>query len=174
MWTGISLCDLPEPYRKQAEQKILQQMAKRSQKELKEQKKDTDKKGKTPKMRNQKVERNGIVFDSKREADRYDELLMMQKQGLICELERQKEYVLIPAQYKTEERYGKRGQKLQDKKILLERGVTYVADFVYKKDGEFVVEDSKGYRNPSSAPYAKFVLKRKLMLWVHGIKITEV
>ena len=46
--------------------------------------------------------------------------------------------------------------------------------FIVKKDGETVVEDSKGYRNPSSAPYAKFVLKRKLMLWIHGIRITEV
>lgn len=174
MGRSISLCDLPEAYQKQAEQKLLQQMNRRNEVARQQVNRKTPKEKKPPKMRNQKVERNGIVFDSKREADRYDQLLLMQKQGVISDLERQKEYLLIPAQHKTEERYGKHGQRLQDKKVLLERKVTYVADFVYKKDGELVVEDSKGYRNPSSAPYAKFVLKRKLMLWVHGIKVTEV
>ena len=99
---------------------------------------------------------------------------MLETQGAIRDLECQKEYLLIPAQYKTEERYGTNGRRLKDKQVLLERAVTYVADFVYDQDGETVVEDSKGYRNPSSAPYAKFVLKRKLMLWVHGIRVREV
>lgn len=174
MGRSISLSDLPEAYQKQAEQKLLQQMKQRSDAARQQMNRKTPKEKKPPKMRNKKVERGGIVFDSKREADRYDELLLMQKRGVICGLERQKEYLLIPAQYKTEERYGKQGQRLQDKKVLLERAVTYVADFVYTRDGLLIVEDSKGYRNPSSAPYAKFVLKRKLMLWVHGIKITEV
>ena len=180
MGKGISLSDLPEPYRRQAEQKLIQEMQRRA---VLKPKAETTKPGKPrkngkpskpPKLRNQKVTRGDKTFDSKREADRYDELAMMEKQGIICNLEWQKEYLLIPAQYKTVEQYGKSGNRIKDKKVLLERKVTYVADFVYEKDGETIVEDSKGYRNPSSAPYAKFVLKRKLMLWVHGIKITEV
>lgn len=179
MGKGISLSDLPEQYRRQAEQKLMQEMQRRTAARLKaeaeKQKISTkEKAGKPPKLRNQKVTRGDKTFDSKREADRYEELVLMEKQGLIQNLEWQKEYLLIPAQYKTVEQYGKHGMRLKDKRILLERKVTYIADFVYEKDGETIVEDSKGYRNPSSAPYAKFVLKRKLMLWVHGIRITEV
>jgi hypothetical protein len=86
----------------------------------------------------------------------------------------QVKFVLIPAQYETYERCGKKGQRLKDGKRCIERECAYVADFVYKKDGELVVEDTKGYRNPSSSTYAYFVMKRKLMLWVHGIRIKEV
>lgn len=180
MAKGINICDLPEPYRRQAEQKLMKEMQRRSavQSSAKVTNlKPCGKKAKTDKpqkMRNKKTTRGDKTFDSKREADRYDELSMMEKQGIIRNLEWQKEYLLIPAQYKTVEQYGKSGNRIKDKKVLLERKATYVADFVYEKDGETIVEDSKGYRNPSSAPYAKFVLKRKLMLWVHGIKITEV
>lgn len=180
MGKGISLSDLPEPYRRQAEQKLIQEMQRRASiqsSDKAENRKVAVKKGKTdkpPKLRNKKVTRGGKTFDSKREADRYDELVLLEKQGVIQNLEWQKEYLLIPAQYKTVEQYGKHGARIKDKRILLERKVSYIADFVYEKDGETIVEDSKGYRNPSSAPYAKFVLKRKLMLWIHGIRITEV
>lgn len=180
MGKGISLSDLPEPYRRQAEQKLIQEMQRRAALKPKTETanpknpRKKEKPVKPPKLRNQKVTRGGKTFDSKREADRYDELVILEKQGIIQNLEWQKEYLLIPAQYKTVEQYGKRGTRIKDKRILLERQVTYVADFVYEKDGETVVEDSKGYRNPSSAPYAKFVLKRKLMLWIHGIRIVEV
>ncbi len=70
--------------------------------------------------------------------------------------------------------YGKKGQRLKDGQRCIEKSCVYKADFVYRnKDGQLVVEDSKGYRDPSSATYAKFVIKRKLMLWRYGIKITE-
>lgn len=42
------------------------------------------------------------------------------------------------------------------------------------QDGRLVVEDVKGYRDPQSAGYAKFVIKRKLMLERYGIKVKEV
>ena len=54
------------------------------------------------------------------------------------------------------------------KKELIERGVYYIADFVYYRDGEYVVEDAKGVRTK------EYIIKRKLMLYVHGIKIKEV
>ena len=122
----------------------------------------------------EKVTVDGIAFDSKKEARRYRELKLLERAGDISGLELQKRFELIPAQYETYERYGKRGQRLKDGQRCVEKAVVYVADFAYMKNGDFVVEDTKGYRNPSEAGYAYFVLKRKLMLWVHGIKIHEI
>jgi len=100
-------------------------------------------------------------FDSVKECRRFAELMLLLKAGEISELECQKEYVLIPA---TKRPDGK-----------TERACKYVADFVYKDiTGETVVEDVKGYRDPKSAGYAKFVIKRKLMLSVFGIAVREV
>lgn len=123
---------------------------------------------------NTKVEVDGIEFDSKREAKRYCELTLLQRAGQITDLQLQREFELIPAQYETFERYGKNGQRLQDGKRCIEKSCVYKADFTYMKDGQLVVEDVKGYRDPQSAGYAKFVIKRKLLLWLKGIKITEV
>ena len=117
-----------------------------------------------------KVVYDGITFDSKREAARYQVLKFLERSGEISNLRLQVEYELIPNQYRTEERYGKNGRRLKDKQVLLERKCCYVADFVYtdNKTGETVVEDCKGMR---VEPYQ---VKKKLMLWVHGIIIKEV
>lgn len=123
------------------------------------------------KYRNVKVRAiDGIVFDSHKEARRWQELLLLQKAGEITELRRQVEYELIPAQYETYERYGKDGKRLKDGVRLLERKVTYVADFVYTitETGETIVEDAKGVRTKD------YIIKRKLMLAVHSIKVKEV
>lgn len=112
---------------------------------------------------------DGIMFDSKREADRYRQLKLLLDRGEISNLEMQVKYELIPAQYEVTERYGKRGQRLKDGRKLLEKPVTYIADFVYYDlpSGEVVVEDCKGMRDQ------KYRIKKKLMLWVHGIRIKE-
>ena len=112
---------------------------------------------------------DGTVTDSIKEARRGQELLLLEKAGKITELRRQVKYELIPAQYETYERYGKKGQRLKDCVRLLERKVEYVADFVYTiaETGENVVEDTKGVRT------ADYIIKRKLMLAVHGIRIKE-
>lgn len=123
---------------------------------------------------NTKVTVDGIEFDSKKEARRYYELKLLERAGEISDLELQKEFLLIPTQYEKFPRYGKSGIRLQDGERCVERSCVYVADFAYIKDGQQVVEDVKGYRDPASAAYAKFVIKRKLMLWVHGIKINEI
>ena len=123
---------------------------------------------------NKKVEVDGIVFDSKREARRYLELALLEKAGKIRDLKRQVEFELIPTQYETFERYGKRGQRLKDGQRVVEKKCFYVADFAYWDGDQRVVEDVKGYRDPNSAGYAKFAIKRKLMLYVHGIRIREV
>lgn len=112
------------------------------------------------------IKTNG--FDSRKEARRYEELLLLQRAGQISDLKTQVPYELIPAQYEIYERYGKNGNRLKDGAKLIERACVYVADFVYKDStGKTVVEDSKGVRT------ADYVIKRKLMLKVHGIRIYE-
>lgn len=100
------------------------------------------------------------TFDSVKEFDRYRHLIYLQKTGEIGDLRLQVKYSLVPA------------QKLSDGKTL--RGVDYVADFVYEQGGKTVVEDVKGYRDPASAAYAKYVIKKKLMKWIHDVEVVEV
>lgn len=106
------------------------------------------------KKRNKYGSRRSGGYDSRKEHSRANELKLMQRAGLISNLREQVKYVLIPAQRDSS---GK----------LLERECAYYADFVYDRDGVTVVEDTKGFRTP------EYKIKRKLMLRVHGISITE-
>lgn len=121
-----------------------------------------------------KIEIDGILFDSKKESNRYIVLKGYQRQGIIMGLQMQVHYVLIPAQYEERIEYTPKKKKKKLVKKLVEREVSYVADFVYKRvsDGEIVVEDVKGYKRGTA--YSVFVIKRKLMLYRYGIKIVEV
>lgn len=127
----------------------------------------------------EKVVLNGIEFDSKREAQRYSELRLLERTGKITDLRLQVEYELIPAHFEdapTGEVY-KRGERKGEPKmktVCVERGVSYTADFVYKENGTEIVEDAKGFRDPESATYKVFILKRKMMLYFYGIKVKEV
>lgn len=127
--------------------------------------------GNESKYKAKKVEIDGIKFDSKREARRYEELLLLEQAGEIKDLKRQVKYILIPAQ-REPDTVGVRGGKIKGK--LIEKECAYYADFVYTdvKTGEQVVEDVKGYRDGQA--YALFKIKRKFMLYVHGIQIKEV
>lgn len=112
---------------------------------------------------------DGIEFDSKHEAMRYRELTLLQRAGRIFDLQRQVKFELIPAIYDPVERYGKNGKRLKDGKKLVERGVSYIADFVYRDDtGELIVEDAKGVRT------SEYRIKRKLMLHLKNIRVHEV
>ena len=97
-------------------------------------------------------------FDSKKEKRRFDELKILQRIGEISDLKTQVPFELIPTQK------GKDGK-------TLERPVKYIADFTYTdKNGKFVVEDVK-----SPVTRTKdYVIKRKLMLFIHQIRITEI
>lgn len=120
---------------------------------------------------NSKTYVGGIQFDSKHEAEEYLHLKSLQNFGRIKNLELQKKYVLVPAQYEqTGEVYTKGKHKGEPKRgKLIEREVAYYADFdYYTADGEHVVEDAKGMKTKD------YIIKRKLMLWVHGIRIKEV
>ena len=118
----------------------------------------------------------GYVFDSKAELYRWWELRILERAGRITDLQRQVKYELLPAIYDYIPRFStKTGKELKPQQKLVEDAVSYIADFVYKDEhGETVVEDVKGYRDPSSSGYAKFVIKRKLMLYLKGIRIREV
>ena len=101
-----------------------------------------------------KITANGTTYDSKKEAQRHQELLLLQRAGKISDLKTQVRFELIPS------------QRIDGK--VVERSVTYIADFVYEQDGKTVVEDTKGFKTKD------YILKRKMMLYFHGIKIKEV
>lgn len=112
------------------------------------------------KYNSKKITREGITFDSKKEYERFRVLKSMEKAGKIEDLQRQVEFVLLPS------------QKDPITKRVIERPVKYIVDFTYWKNGEYIAEDVKGYRGGTA--YAVFVIKRKLMLYMHGIKVREV
>lgn len=97
-------------------------------------------------------------FDSVHEFSRWQELKLMQRAGEIYDLQRQVPFVLIPSQ--KDELTGK----------VIERECKYIADFTYRlcKNGRIVVEDAKG------AKTEVYKLKKKIMLYRHGIRIVEV
>lgn len=120
-----------------------------------------------PKYKNRKVNIDGVEFDSMKEYWRFAELKQMQAEGKITDLQRQVKYILIPAQ-REPDTIGKRGGVKKGK--LLEREVAYYADFVYRlaDTGTLIVEDTKGMRT------TEYIIKRKLLLYMHGIRIKEV
>lgn len=101
-----------------------------------------------------KITRDGMTFDSLKEYRRYCELSLLERAGKVTDLQRQVKFELIPSQ-----RIGGK---------VVEKACTYVADFVYTENGRKVVEDTKGFKTKD------YIIKRKLMLWVHGIKIKEI
>ena len=119
------------------------------------------------KYRNRKVYSDGMMFDSRREARRYHELMILQKSGKIKDLQRQVPFLLIPDQ-REPDTIGKRGAIHKGR--VIERKITYIADFCYynSESGEMVVEDAKGFRTP------EYRIKKKMMLYFHGIRIKEI
>lgn len=112
---------------------------------------------------------DGIKHDSRKEANRWAELKLLQRAGEISDLQRQVEFELIPNQYEVVEKISsKTGKPLKPETKLVERKVCYIADFVYTdKDGNRVVEDTKSEITQTPV----FVVKRKLMLYIHGVKV---
>lgn len=119
------------------------------------------------KYHNKKVVVNGITFDSRKEAKRWGELSLLETAGAISDLQRQVKYILIPAQ-REPDTVGARGGIKKGK--VIEKECAYIADFVYKDLtlNETVVEDTKGFKTKD------YIIKRKLMLYVHNVKIKEV
>lgn len=122
---------------------------------------------KSNKYGNRKIAFDGQTFDSKKEMRHYTELLLLEKAGKIKDLQRQVKFQLIPAQ-REPDTIGPKGGHKPGK--LIEREVSYVADFVYTdmQTGQTVVVDTKGFRTK------EYTIKRKMMLYFHGIRIKEV
>jgi len=94
-------------------------------------------------------------YASKKEARRAAELKLLQAAGTIAHLREQVRYELIPKQVGPND-------------IFFEHALTYTADFVYvDSEGFEVVEDVKGHKTK------EYVIKRKLMLFLKGIRIKE-
>ena len=91
---------------------------------------------------------DGQKFDSVKEYRRYGCLRLLERAGVISDLKRQVKFELIP-------------------RIGNERACNYIADFTYMENGALVVEDVKGVKTEV------YKIKKKLMLWVHGIRIKE-
>lgn len=109
---------------------------------------------------------DGITFDSKTEAEYYKILKAKEKAGLIYDLDMQVEFELIPVQ-RAPSTYTKTGKEKLGK--VIERKCSYFADFVYKDmEDNWHVIDVKGFKT------ADYKIKKKLMLWLHGIEIEEV
>lgn len=110
------------------------------------------------KFRNKKIFTTAGKFDSKREMNRYLELVALQEAGEIAELERQARYILVNSQRREDG--------------TVERPVSYTADFHYTdKEGKIIVEDVK---SPRTRKNPEYIIKRKLMLERYGITIREV
>ena len=114
---------------------------------------------KTGRIPHEKTVFNGIEFDSLAEKDRYLELLVMQRAGIISDLECHPEFEIIPKQKHPET--GK----------FAFHPAHYTADFRYKRDGKVVVEDVKSQKTREEKDW---ILRRKLMLYVNGIYVEEV
>jgi len=96
------------------------------------------------KYHNIKTEIDGIKFDSKREANRFQELLLLQKAGQISDLRRQEKFCICP-------KYGAN-----------KRARYYIADFTYIECGKKIIEDVKSSITKQNPVYS---LKKALMNW---------
>ena len=106
------------------------------------------------KYHSRKIRVDGMEFDSKKEYLRFRELSLLERAGKIRDLKRQVKFELIPSQMYN----GK----------VVERPVRYIADFTYIENDFIVVEDVKGMKTK------EYILKRKMMLYLNGIRIREV
>ena len=94
-------------------------------------------------------------FYSALEYSRWRQLNTQLEKGMISNLERQVKYLLVPRQF------DERGN-------LLEKAITYTAEFRYSVNGRVVLEDTKKHDTPD------YIMKRKLMLYLHGIRLKEI
>lgn len=120
---------------------------------------------------NKKTEVDGILFDSKKEADYYGFLKQKQELGEISNLRLQVPYEIIPAVYGTRVKHLK--TKTKEEPYCVQRATYYYADFVYivTATGRQEVVDVKSKITRKNPVY---LLKKKLMLAMNGIDIIEV
>lgn len=131
--------DLPPKYQKQAEQKIGSQTAKKTVK--------------TNKYHAVKETVGKLKFDSKKEKQRFEELMLMEQAGEIKGLKLQHDFTLQEAFTTTD------GERV--------RAIRYRADFTYYDSaGNWIIEDAKGMKTDI------YKLKKKMMAQ-KGYRIIE-
>ena len=95
-------------------------------------------------------------YSSQREAKRHQDLLLMQRAGLIAAVVREVPFVLAV------------GVKIEGEKRA-RPALRYFVDFLYSTaEGKLVAEDAKGVQTPL------YRAKKHLMATVHGIHVREV
>lgn len=94
-----------------------------------------------------KIEIDGHTFDSRGEGQRYRELALLERSGLISDLELQVNYILQEA--------------FIDADGVKQRAVTYTADFTYCERGITVIED---YKSKATAKGESFRIRWRLLL----------
>lgn len=110
---------------------------------------------KTSKYKNQPIEIDGHKFSSKREANRYSQLSLLQKAGIIRDLKLQ-----VPFELQPSFKHPETGKTI--------RAIKYIADFTYiDENGQYHIEDTKGFRTET------YELKKKMMLY-KGYIIEEI
>jgi hypothetical protein len=97
---------------------------------------------------------DGIMFDSAKEARRYQQLRLEERAGHITDLKLQVPFNITATRPNGEQ-------------VVVAK---YIADFTYERiyadgDEEFIVEDAKGVQTP------EFKLKKKLVEVQHGVEI---
>ena len=148
--SGINLSDLPPKYQAQIAAKLADQARHKLERDQIREKRSRSKYGNVPTTRHE------IKFPSQKEARRYDELVGLQRAGVISDLRLQVEFTLQPA-YTTPE-----GERI--------RAIRYLADFTYIRDGVEIIEDVKS--RPTRTQ--QYRMKAKMMQDRLGLKITEV
>lgn len=117
---------------------------------------DPGKKSKANKFRNQPVESAGIKFQSRKEHQRFEFLLLRQTIGEIKKLRLQVDFTLQEAYTDCN---GKRV-----------RAIRYKADFAYEENDKLVVEDTKSKVTKTST----YMVKKKMMKEKYDIDIIEI
>lgn len=108
------------------------------------------------KYRNEPITIDGHRFPSKKEANRYKQLLLLQRAGAISALSLQVPFELQPAF-----RHPITGKTI--------RAIHYIADFTYfDSDGKMHIEDVKGSEDFTTP---EFKLKRKMFIYKYGTDI---
>lgn len=113
------------------------------------------------------------IFSSKEEADRYEVLLEMQKRGLISDLRHRVSFTLLDSVKvnKYQRVVMKTKTKTVKKKVCAESPVALEVSFVYKNKKGYlrveVVKSEREYKDPA------YIIKRKLMRYLHNIIIVE-
>lgn len=111
---------------------------------------------KKQKYRNEKIEAHGRNWDSKKELQRYEDLLLLQRAGEITDLTIQPVFILAPS-------VKINGRKKPELK--------YIADFSYVDKDGLVVEDVKSSHTRTLPVYR---IKAHLLKFTHGLEITEI